>query len=138
MIERWCSVKSSTNLWVVGAFLGRVNTPAKSLSAHVAISNAPTTNPVCRGGQYAGTLERLGAVTFGNRALGLDSLAVTKSSLVLGNRLDDKLTLAHLWIHELGHLLNSCKSQGPTGDSERETDTSKQLQMKRLSMDLAR
>ncbi|KAL8856350.1 MAG: hypothetical protein Q9178_007041 [Gyalolechia marmorata] len=106
--DKWLQWKAPTDINVLdpqftvgqtmgggGAFLARVNTPAASLSAHVAISNAPTTDPVCRGGQYAG----------------LDSLALTKSNIKLGNRLDDQLTLAHLWIHEWGHLHNRFKDE---------------------------
>ncbi|KAL8911859.1 MAG: hypothetical protein Q9171_003047 [Xanthocarpia ochracea] len=100
--DRWLQWKAATDVneldpqWTVGqtlgsgAFLVRVITASARLSTHIVIPNAPATDPVCRAGQYAG----------------LDSLAVTKSNIQLGNRLDDKLTLAHIWIHEWGHLHN--------------------------------
>ncbi|KAL8990299.1 MAG: hypothetical protein Q9169_008155 [Polycauliona sp. 2 TL-2023] len=68
-------------------------------------------HPMCGAGQDACTISASGAVTFCGRAFTTgNSLAATKSSISTGDTLDSKRTLAHLWIHELCHLLNRCKS----------------------------
>lgn len=50
-------------------------------------------------------------IVFCNSAFqfGTETLAATKTALKEGDALDDKVTLAQIWIHEWGHLCNKCK-----------------------------
>lgn len=67
-------------------------------------------HPVCAKTQnQAGTLSGLRAITFCDRAFGKDTLYTTKNRLRDGDTLDNQLMMAHLWIHEWGHLVHECK-----------------------------
>ncbi|KAL8755516.1 MAG: hypothetical protein Q9184_004780 [Pyrenodesmia sp. 2 TL-2023] len=96
-----------------GAFLGKVITPMARLEKYIVISNAsPGPNPMCtRLSVEAGTLDKVRAITFCDRAFGKDSLQKAKGSISTGDALDSKLTMAHLWVHEWGHLVNEYQDE---------------------------
>ncbi|KAL8693613.1 MAG: hypothetical protein Q9224_003718 [Gallowayella concinna] len=97
----------------VGLYLIKVHTPVTSLVRYVKILGASQPHPMCRGNNFAGTLSRMGAIAFCD--VSFDSkykdLSTTKSQIQPGDHLDDKLTLAHLWIHEWGHLFNDLRDE---------------------------
>ncbi|KAL8765073.1 MAG: hypothetical protein Q9209_007734 [Squamulea sp. 1 TL-2023] len=106
-LEMWNLVMFLIDTRLVGAFLAKVHTPLKSLNRYVIIPDANQLNPLCWGSNLACTLQNVRAITFCDPAFGYKkSLDKTKSEIQPGNHIRDKLTLAHMWIHEWGHLFN--------------------------------
>ncbi|KAL8817181.1 MAG: hypothetical protein Q9223_003936 [Gallowayella weberi] len=103
-----------------GSFLVKAYTPMTSLVGYLDIRNAPhQPNPMCRQpGVTASTFRRVRATTFCDLAFDpqYKTLQETKIQIQPGDRLDRKITLAHLWIHEWGHLLNQFEDE-PAVDS---------------------
>ncbi|KAL9631052.1 MAG: hypothetical protein Q9204_004416 [Flavoplaca sp. TL-2023a] len=95
-----------------GAFFVHIRSRTQNIMRYRTIDNAPRVgNPMCWGANHAVTLRSLNVVTFCPGAFNRDSLGVTKNSINPGDAIGDKLTLAHLWIHELCHLINNFEDQ---------------------------
>ncbi|KAL8882317.1 MAG: hypothetical protein Q9198_000666 [Flavoplaca austrocitrina] len=90
-----------------GMYLGQASTPTMRLKRYVHLDNAApaATHPMCVDQNHAVTTREVPAITFCPIAWGRDSLAETKRKIRPGDALGEKLTLAHLWIHELAHLI---------------------------------
>ncbi|KAL9037487.1 MAG: hypothetical protein Q9180_003687 [Flavoplaca navasiana] len=89
----------------LGAHLAIVHTKSKIMEQYVFGAGLPQNNPVCRDRNFANTMRNARTVTFCDEALRQGTLSAAKSSINPGDALDSKLTLTHLWIHELSHLL---------------------------------
>ncbi|KAL8890668.1 MAG: hypothetical protein Q9192_005838 [Flavoplaca navasiana] len=95
-----------------GAFFVHLRIRTLDIMRYRSLEHAPRTgNPICWGENHAATVRSLNLVTFCPGAFNLDSLDVTKGSISPGDAIGDKLTLAHLWIHELCHLIHNFLDQ---------------------------
>ncbi|KAL8991619.1 MAG: hypothetical protein Q9169_007814 [Polycauliona sp. 2 TL-2023] len=121
--DNWLQWKTAADVWELddqnpkrtlgqryghGGYRADVSAPSKTLDDYIFLRVQQHT-PFCRGLQKACTLIRWGIITFCEPSFAgtLLPLAATKSGIRPGDRLDDKMTLAHLWIHELAHLINN-------------------------------
>ncbi|MCJ1438237.1 hypothetical protein MMC27_007624 [Xylographa pallens] len=66
---------------------------------------------ICQQNTYAGTLYSLGFITFCDKTFREPetkaSLSITKNAIKAGDLLDAQVTMAQVWIHEWGHLVNN-------------------------------
>ena len=82
---------------------------------------------MCVDQNHAVTAREVPAITFCQIAWKRDSLAETKRKIRPGDALGEKLTLAHLWIHELAHLILNCKFKPSTLELPLRAHISKQF-----------
>ena len=116
-----------------------VNTLSKRLNNYIVFGNAATTtHPLCGGNQHACTTAQVRAITFCPRSFDYVSLASTKSSIKAGDTLDQQITIAQLWIHELSHLINRCEFRSSTEGLSLRANTAIQSETSQPSVDLVK